>query len=239
MSDPMSTPKILIVDDDAAIRDMLTAALEERFQIVIAGDARAAEYQLATEQPDLVLLDLVLPDMDGLLLIYRIRATGSGVPIIVLSARHNQTDRCIALKAGADDFIDKPFDLDDLDARVDAVLRRCAREQVESLPGPAQFGALRISATRGVRMGSRVLHLSPNEHTVLTALATAGGRVVSRAALAEHLWHMPGPDARLERMAIAMTIYRLRGRLRLSRATVAIRAETGRGYFLVDELASP
>lgn len=177
-----------MVDDDQTLQS-LYAEIFTQFNVVFASDGAAALYQLVAERPILILLDLVLPDIDGLVLISVIRKT-SAVPIIMVSARAGQADRVLGLRAGADDFVPKPFDLDELEARVDVVLRRTKREPVPVIPvGTVAFGRLTISAPRGAIFDGKALHLTPIEYGILVALIENGIAVTSRADLAHAVWH--------------------------------------------------
>ena len=173
--------KILIVDDDPRIVQLLEDVLQRDYLTVFAHDGRGALHQLVAERPDLVLLDLRMPDMDGSVLLPRIRALSS-VPIIVLSGRADQSDRVPALRHGADDFIAKPFELEDLLTRIATVLRRCARVPVET--GVITVGNLVISPVHGtVTVGGQPVQVTPTEWRILTALAIAQGETLSHANL--------------------------------------------------------
>lgn len=198
-------PLILIVDADRATVDRLQLALG-RYETIFAADGAAALHQVCTEKPDLVMLELELPDVDGLLLIGKIREASSA-PIIVCSARQAQADRVLALRHGADDVIAKPFDLDEFNARVEAVLRRSNRVRAHD---DLHVGALSISDRRGARVNGTPLRLTPTEHRLLLLLVEQQGEVVTREFLAEHLWGVSDASAV---HALAVHLKRLRGRL--------------------------
>jgi DNA-binding response OmpR family regulator len=221
----MTSPnlKILVVDDDQAIRDVLTAALEVRFAIITAPDARTAREQVRDHHPDLILLDLVLPDTDGMVLLPTLRRD-TPVPIIVLSARHSQADGVLSRKFGADDFIDKPFDLDDLDARIDAVLRR-------STPPPIpEYGALNMTPRRMPTIGGLPFYVTRTEYGVLDALVAAHGEVVSKTDLTERFWYER--DESPHQHNLHVVINQLRRRLERQHSAPRILNARGQGYYL-------
>lgn len=155
---------------------------------VLTGEAgREAVVMLS---PDMVVLDLVLPDTDGLVLISNLRLI-TRVPIVVCSTRHECADRVLSLRLGADDFIDNPFDTDELEARIEAVLRRSSRvrEVRATAPEPIRLDALLISHSRGtVTVAGQDVHLTPTEHHLLVALASRPGEVLSRGTLCQVVW---------------------------------------------------
>lgn len=183
---------ILLVDDDPAIERTMRRPLDEwgyaLFWASCAAEARALVSQCA---PDLIILDLMLPDGDGLLLTTGLqKATGAAV--LICSARNRQVDRVLSLKMGAADFIAKPFDLDDLEARIEALMRR-----VRGFPHPRaaepgdeiRVGDITITPRRAsVRMGRQQLHLTPTEYRLLTVLATDPGSVFDRQSLSKRVW---------------------------------------------------
>ncbi len=226
----MSTamPTLLVIEDDAGIRDLLIAALGERFVVVFAADAGGALHQLGAEQPDLVLLDLGLADMDGLLLLGKIRQT-SRVPIIVVSGRATQADRVLSLKCGGDDFIAKPFDLDLLDARIDAVLRRSRRQIAEPAePGELRFGTLSLSAKRGARVDGAILPLAPTPFRLLEILLEHQSETLSHERLSTLMW---GVDD-VQTHTLDVHVMRLRAVLRAVPGAPEIVTERGKGFRL-------
>lgn len=188
-------PTILVVDDDRSLIDVYASALEDRFDIVPVGSGAVALQHIRSDPPDMVLLDLVLPDGDGSLLVPKIRALSS-VPIIVLSGRQSQADRVLSLKMGADDFISKPFDLDDLDARIEAVLRRCAAQlPAPSSPGPNTVcGTLQLTRSHLAHINGRPFHVTPTEFHLLTALVAASPETVEHEALGLVVWPRDDPS---------------------------------------------
>lgn len=179
--------KILIVDDEAAIRRFLRASLDpHRFTLLEAPDGASGLRIVAVDLPDVVLLDLGLPDMDGVEVARRLR-TWSTVPIIVLSARGQESDKIDALDAGADDYLTKPFGIGELRARIRVALRHAQRADP---PDPVvRAGAITIDlSSRQVFRDGAEVHLTPNEYRLLAALARHGGRVVTHRALLREVW---------------------------------------------------
>ncbi|BCJ51012.1 DNA-binding response regulator [Actinoplanes sp. NBRC 14428] len=180
---------LLLIEDDAAIRTTLLRALRERGHAVAASHTAMDGLQTAlAERPDLVVLDLGLPDLDGRELLRMLRAV-SAVPVIVATARDDETEIVRVLDAGADDYIVKPFTAAQLDARVRAVLRRGGTG-----PGEAALtvGGLRIDAgARTATLDGASLDLTPREFDLLHHLATRAGQVVSKRELLNEVWQIP------------------------------------------------
>jgi two-component system, OmpR family, response regulator MprA len=183
---------ILVVDDDRPIRKMLERTLAaEGYEVGSAADGGSALAALERSVPDLVLLDVAMPGLDGLAVTRRLRAKGLGVPILLLTARDAITERVAGLDAGADDYLVKPFATDELLARVRALLRRGA-EPVEVLA----CGDLVLEpASRTARRGDRVLRLSAREADLLELLLRNQRRVVSRELALERVWGGRGAAA--------------------------------------------
>ncbi len=181
---------VLVVEDDAAIRSVLRTLLEsQQYRVVEADTAARGVIEARGHRPDLVLVDLGLPDRDGLSVIGEIRKT-SPVPILVLSARTMESDKVAALDVGADDYVTKPFSTPELLARVRAALRRNARGS-ERLP-LIKLGALTVDLTNRSATGPEgSVHLTPLEYRVLDCLARNGGMIVTQAQLIREAW---GPD---------------------------------------------
>jgi len=178
-----------VVEDDPQVRVMLSRALgHEGFDVAAAPDAAGCMAELRAVRPDLVLLDLLLPDLDGLELCRRLRRSGDRVPILMLTARDTISDRVDGLEAGADDYLVKPFSTAELVARVRALLRRVERRPAP--PGDAVLiGELEIDpAGRLVRLGGDVIHLTPTEFDLLALLAARPGVVFSREQLLAEVW---------------------------------------------------
>ena len=182
--------KILIVDDEVNIRQLVKYNLEkESYQIVEAEDGLQGLRLAKTEKPDLMLLDLMLPQMDGLEVCRSLKGNQAtaALPIIMLTAKSEEIDKVIGLELGADDYMSKPFSPRELVARVKAVLRRSQKEA--SLPGELSVGRLRFNFSRyEVHMGNAKLELTPKEYELLKMLATNLGKVFTREQLLEKVW---------------------------------------------------
>lgn len=181
-------PKILVVDDDAATRKMINTALEQNgFEVVDAGTATAAVQAINREDPDVVLLDLILPDGDGVQVCKEVREY-SEVSIIMVTARRDLTDRLAGLDAGADDYVTKPLSMGELVARVKSLLRRRRmREQEE--PVELQWGGVCLDARRRVVVvDGREAKLNELEAEVLAVLINAQGQPLSLHEIADKVW---------------------------------------------------
>ncbi len=182
---------MLVVDDEEMVRDVLTRYLErDGFAVETAADGVAALAALGREAPDVVLLDLMLPRVDGLEVFRRMQGS-SGPAVIMLTARGDETDRVIGLELGADDYVTKPFSPREVVARVKAVLRRSSQAPhgTGADPGPLEFGELRIDpAAREVTRAGKRIRLTPKEFDLLLLLASRTGHVFSRIQLLDELW---------------------------------------------------
>jgi DNA-binding response OmpR family regulator len=179
-------PVVLLVDDDPAIRRAVSAGLElEGFTVVAASGGRAALEAAARIAPAVVLLDLSMPDLDGLEVLERLRASGDEVPVCVLSARDEVDDRVAGLQAGADDYVVKPFALEEVVARLHALLRRRPAGADEALV----VGDLRLDPrSRVASRGARELDLTRREFELLQLLMRNPGEILDRARLHEEVW---------------------------------------------------
>jgi DNA-binding response OmpR family regulator len=180
---------IVIIEDEQRIRELVARVLAERGHDVEAVSSAMDGLQAVVRaSPDLVILDMGLPDLDGTELLKMIRAV-SDVPIIVATARSNDRDIVRTLDAGADDYLVKPFSVDQLEARVRAVLRRVG---ADGRPGPLVVGQIAIdAAAREARLGGVPLDLSPKEFDLLRHLAERAGEVVSKRELLAEVWRQP------------------------------------------------
>jgi DNA-binding response OmpR family regulator len=180
-------PTILVVDDEPIVRDVLSRYLVRGgFAVETAEDGVEAVERFQATDPDLVLLDLMLPRMDGLEVFTRIRSR-TPVPIIMLTARGEETDRLVGLELGADDYVTKPFSPREVVARVRTVLRRGATAPRDE--DPVRFGDLEVDArSRIVRARGGEVALTPKEFDLLALLASSPGRVFSRLEILEELW---------------------------------------------------
>jgi two-component system, OmpR family, KDP operon response regulator KdpE len=180
--------RILVVDDEPQIGRLLKTSLSARgYDVAVAEDGRSA-LELATSwRPDIILLDLGLPGIDGLDVCRQIR-TWSQVPIIVLTVRDAEQDKVTALDIGADDYLTKPFGTDELLARIRVALRHAARGASSEEP-VLQFGELTIDlAHRQVMLGDQAVHLTPTEYDLLRTLATQAGKVLTHRTLLRSVW---------------------------------------------------
>jgi two-component system KDP operon response regulator KdpE len=181
-------PVVLVVEDEPQMRRFLRASLTSHgFRLVEAGTANEAMALATSQNPEVILLDLGLPDDDGIALTRRLREWSS-VPIIVVSARGREADKVEALDAGSDDYLTKPFGVNELLARIRAALRRA--NQSATAPGPViEIGALRIDlARREVTLAGSALHLTPNEYRILALLARNPGKVLTHRQILKEVW---------------------------------------------------
>ncbi|WP_068080017.1 response regulator transcription factor [Novosphingobium rosa] len=199
----MTSGHILLVDDEPAIVNALRPVLKAvGHAVTVASDGTAALASFALEEPDVVLLDLGLPDMDGKDVIRAIRAT-STTPIIVISARHQEGEKIAALDEGADDYVDKPFVLGELLARVRSSLRR--REALVKPLETFDAAPLHIDfATRVVTLRGETLRLSPKEYNLLRTLAQSAGQVVTQRRLLAAGWGRSEADPQYLRVYMGM-----------------------------------
>lgn len=194
--------KVLVVDDEPAIRRLLKTTLRPQgYQVAEAENGRAALAQLRAERPDVILLDLGLPDLDGIEVIRAVRAE-SAVPILVLSIRSDERGKVAALDLGADDYVTKPFSSEELLARIRAALRH--RLQAQGAPPLFQCGELRVDLVkRLVTLANTEVHLSPKEYAILAFLVTHAGRVVTHQQLLRAVWgRAPGADVQYLRVYV-------------------------------------
>jgi two-component system response regulator MprA len=179
--------RILVVDDERAVRDSLRRALElEGYEIELAGDGREALYRLGSDvQPDAVILDVLMPGLDGLEVCKRIRATGNAVPVLMLTARDAVENRVEGLDAGADDYVTKPFALEELLARVRALIRRSTDGTDEKL----RFADLELDpGTREVRRAGEPIELTRTEFSLLELFLRNPRQVLTRSIIFERVW---------------------------------------------------
>jgi two-component system response regulator MprA len=179
--------KILVVDDERAVRESLRRALElEGYEIELAGDGNEALYRLeSSDEPDAMILDVLMPGVDGLEVCRRLRDTGSRLPVLMLTARTEVEDRVAGLDAGADDYVTKPFALEELLARVRALLRRTSDEAGDV----ARFADLELDpGTREVRRGDREIELTRTEFSLLELFMRNPRQVLTRSVIFERVW---------------------------------------------------
>lgn len=187
----MNKPMILVVEDDPAVRNLITTTLEtQKYRFLSAQTGETAILEAVSHNPDLVLLDLGLPDIDGIEIIKKIR-TWSIMPIIVLSARSEDTDKIDALDAGADDYLTKPFSVEELLARLRVTLRRLTYIQDNIGKEISEFinGELKIDYAGGcVYMEDNEVHLTPIEYKLLVLLAKNVGKVLTYTFITKSVW---------------------------------------------------
>ena len=186
----MNKPNILVVEDDAPVRNLITTTLKAHdYKYITAKNGASAILEASSHNPDIVLLDLGLPDMDGVEFIKKIR-TWSNMPIIVISARSEDTDKIEALDAGADDYLTKPFSVEELLARLRVTQRRLASAKGES-SGISVFqnGKLRVDYAAGCAyMNDEELHLTPIEYKLLSLLSHNVGKVLTHTFITRKIW---------------------------------------------------
>ena len=224
----MGAVRILIVDDDRALRDALRRALVlGGYDIVPAESGEDALAQATTAAPDAVVLDIGLPDIDGLEVCRRLRGAGNRVPVLMLTARDAVTDRIDGLDAGADDYLVKPFDVGELKARLRALLRRSG---IDGDATASRFEELRLDGARhGVSVGERFVELTRTEYQLLELLMTNSGRVLPHSLIYERVWGYDfGPASNSLRVYIGY----LRRKLEQAGSRPLLHTVRGVGYVL-------
>jgi two-component system, OmpR family, response regulator len=198
---PARVARVLVVDDEPNISALLSATLRlVEFDVRVAESGHGALVAVEEFDPDLVVLDVMLPDLDGFAVARRLRSTGRQVPVLFLTARDAVEDRISGLSAGADDYVTKPFSLEEVVLRIRAILRRTQPE----LDAPADSGTLRYADleldedAHEVRRAGRLVDLSPTEFNLLKYLLINAGRVVSKAQILDRVWKYDfGGDGRI------------------------------------------
>ena len=222
--------QLLLVEDDPTMQATLHRALTRRgMEVTAVGDGRAALSQWTALQPDAVILDLTLPGLDGLQVLQQARSRGLRTPVLILTARGTVGDRVMGLNAGADDYLPKPFDLDELEARLRALVRRSADPAVAPLaPSSVQIGAIRYDKDSGaLYLHGDVMELTPRELALMHALLAQPGHAVTKERLYELVF--PGQlDVQYE--AIEVVVYRLRKKL--AGTGLTLMTLRGLGYLL-------
>jgi two-component system, OmpR family, response regulator len=195
---------VLVVDDEPNISALLSATLRlVEFEVRVAESGHRALVAIEEFEPDLVVLDVMLPDLDGFELARRLRATGHRVPVLFLTARDTVEDRISGLSAGADDYVTKPFSLEEVVLRIRAILRR-SQPELQAADGAADSGVLRYADleldedAHEVHRAGRIIDLSPTEFNLLRYLLINAGRVVSKAQILDRVWKYDfGGDGRI------------------------------------------
>ena len=233
---PDRTPRILLVDDEQPIQTLLSFPLQrDGYEVVVASDGREALARYDERPPDLVVLDLMLPRMDGLEVCKRLRAKGETVPIIMLTARSEEIDKVLGLELGADDYITKPFSMREFRSRVKAALRRAGMAQAdEDAERAIEVLGLRIDpAKRTVTLGGESIATTFVEFEILNALARSPGRVFTRDMLLSRVW---GDSAYRDPRTIDVHIRHLREKIeRDAKEPDFIFTMRGVGYRFRDE----
>ena len=228
---------ILVVDDEPPIVEMLAYNLKRaHYRVIVASDGRQALDLAQSEQPDLIVLDLMLPEVDGLDVCRELRKTHD-VPIIMLTARDAEVDRVVGLELGADDYVVKPFSVRELMARIKSVLRRAGRAQDGAPPGAVKGGSLvragplTVDSSRyEARWQTHLLDLTTQEFQLLLSLAQHTGQVLSREQLLNQVW---GYEYYGDLRVVDAAVKRLRAKLRMAAPeTAAIETVRGVGYKL-------
>jgi DNA-binding response OmpR family regulator len=223
--------RVLLVEDEVEIQGFLQRSLTEAgYQVEAAGDARTAERMTVESTHDVLVVDLGLPDEDGLSLILRLRQLGLRAPVLILSARRSVDDRVRGLEQGGDDYLTKPFALAELLAR----LRNLVKRNSSSIAEATRLRVLDLELDLLRREASRsgeILNLTPQEFVLLEYLCRNAGRVVTRSMILDEVWGMRiQPDTNV----VDVHIYRLRGKVDTDRHRPLIRTLRGVGYVLKD-----
>ncbi|SDG80088.1 two-component system, OmpR family, response regulator MprA [Lentzea fradiae] len=191
--------RILVVDDDRAVRESLRRSLQfNGYQVETAGDGMQALESVTAARPDAMVLDVMMPRLDGLEVCRRLRSTGDDLPILVLTARDAVSDRVSGLDAGADDYLPKPFALEELLARLRALLRRAAHDDAAATQSAAvlKFADLELDpSTRDVRRGARPISLTRTEFALLELLLAHPRQVLTRSRILEDVWGYDFPTS--------------------------------------------
>ena len=235
MTEPAIPTRVLIVEDDPNIVDLIRSNLAVRgFDTLVSFDGSKALTLLETEEPDMVLLDLMLPEIDGFELCRQIRERSS-VAIIVVSARGGERDKVTALNSGADDYMTKPFGIEELLARILATLRRTrpAEGGNEAAPSVITIGDVEIDlAGQRVRLAGEEVHLTPTEFALLRELALNRGKLLSRTHLLRRVW---GRGYETETEYVRVYIRRLRAKLEQPDGPPLIITQPRAGYRIASD----
>jgi two-component system KDP operon response regulator KdpE len=221
---------VLVIEDEVPIQRFLRSSLQENgFRVVEAGDGRSALELAVSRKPDMILLDLMLPDMDGLEVLKRLRQW-TAAPVIILSARGQESDKISGLDAGADDYLTKPFGVDELLARMRVAFRHAEQGPQDQAP-VYEHESLKVDlAARRVWVRKKEMHLSPLQYDLLAVLVRNAGRVVGQKQLIKEVWHEAG-DASPE--SVRICVHQLRHKIESDPVRPRhIKTEPGVGYRL-------
>ena len=221
-------PKILIVDDEPNIRDLLTTSLRfAGFAVRAVGNGAQAISAVLEEEPDLIILDVMLPDMNGFGVTKRLRSSGYTSPILFLTAKDDTEDKITGLTVGGDDYVTKPFSLDEIVARIKAILRRTMQDEEDAI---IRAGELTMDQdTHEVTIGSEQIELSPTEFKLLRYLMLNPNRVLSKAQILDHVWEY---DFNGDAGIVESYISYLRRKLDQYSQEPVIQTKRGFGYML-------
>ena len=224
----MNNPKILVVEDDASVRNLITTTLKSNdYRYITAPNGASAILSASSQQPDIVLLDLGLPDLDGVEIIRRIRSW-SDMPIIVISARSEDSDKVSALDAGADDYLTKPFSVTEMLARLRVAQRRIASLGGKTEEAVFRNGKLRIDYAAGCAyLSEKPLKLTPTEYKLLCLLAKDAGKVLTHTYLTDRIW---GSSWESDMASLRVHMATLRKKLEKDPDTQYIQTHIGIGY---------
>ena len=224
----MNNPKILVVEDDSTVRNLITTTLKSNnYAYITAANGEAAIAAATTRQPDILFLDLGLPDMDGIAIIKRIRSW-SQMPIIVISARSEDADKVAALDAGADDYLTKPFSVTELLARLRVAQRRISAVASNSADSVFRNGGLTIDYGAGcVTLSGEEMKLTPTEYKLLCLLAKDAGKVLTHTYLTNKIW---GSSWESDMASLRVHMATLRKKLEKDSQTQYIQTHIGIGY---------
>ena len=221
-------PKILVVDDEPNIRDLLATSLRfAGFMVRTVGNGAAAIAAVIDEEPDLIVLDVMMPDMSGFGVTKRLRASGYTSPILFLTAKDDTDDKIEGLNAGGDDYVTKPFSLDEIIARIRAILRRTMQTEEESVIRAGEI--VMDQETHEVYVGDDPVELSPTEFKLLRYLLLNPNRVLSKAQILDHVWEY---DFNGDAGIVESYISYLRRKLDQHTEEPLIQTKRGFGYML-------
>ncbi len=226
----MENIKVLVVDDEPSIRDLLSRQLRfAGFSVAAVANGNDAVLAAEKSNPDIILLDVMLPDMNGFSVTKAIRAKGIDVPVLFLSARDEEADRVTGLTVGGDDYVTKPFGLDEVVARIHAILRRTKSKDAET--SVIEVGEIKIDEdAHDVFVNGEVVEFSPTEYKLLRFLMSNPNRVLSKEQIIDHVWHY---DFNCEMGIVESYVSYLRKKLDPLTTEPLIRTKRGVGYMYV------